>query len=205
MGRRRGSRRKRTPGRRNDAKTAFWRRMRLSFKAPCSLAGLRRGSGGQRDGSRGAHRGLRWRRAGAGRRQDRARLGLLAAGGVDPRGALPGPGENPEVCGSQRAGSSGRRCHPRGAALAAASTPARRQPRRGAAPRGVRFRVPRSCHPPAVPSREGAAGGDVPLAPGGLNTARRDALPGASDRHRRGGPASKNNPLRRIKSPAPRG
>lgn len=124
MGRRRGSRRKRTPGRRNDAKTAFSLRMRLSFKALCSLAGRRRGSGGQRDGSRGAHRDLRWLRAGAGRRQDRARLRLLAAGGVDPRCALPGPGENPEVCGSQRARSSGRRCHPRGAALAAASTPA---------------------------------------------------------------------------------
>lgn len=38
--------------------------------------------------------------------------GVRAAEGGEPRGALPGPGAHPGVCGSQRARGSGRRCLP---------------------------------------------------------------------------------------------
>lgn len=193
IGERRRHRRKRTPGRRNDAKTSFFRRTRHPFMAPRSPAGLRRGPGGQPEGSGGAQRGLHRRRAGAARRQGRARQGFRAAGGVERSGALPGPRADPGACGSQRARGSGQRCPPR---TPTARPPARPGPVGGRPRPGFVSRRPGAVALPPCPAGKGRREGMCrrPRAGGGLNTARRDALPGASDRHRRG-PAAKNNPL----------
>lgn len=136
--------------------------------------GLRRGPGRQREGPGEARRGLPWPRAGPG--------GFAPPGGRTV-GCFARAGDKSR--GLRLTTSSGQR----------PALPLPAGPPPAAGPVGARFPGAASLPPGAAGKgrREGMC--RRPRGRGGLNTARRHALPGASDRHRRRGPASKNNPL----------
>lgn len=126
--------------------------------------GPRPGSVGARGGSGKGAAGLTGASRGGGPGQCGGRTGP-GGGFVPPEGPsravlCPGRGEIPGFAAQNELGAATGAASPAPASHGSGPRPPR--PRRGAASPGFRLPAPRSRHPPAVPNREGAAGGDVP-------------------------------------------